>query len=110
MFSTVLDCRQSLSEVSLCSSTWLRGHRLGCTAFVRQGSKDVNWFQTSCRKALIDIEVIPDHQGLTKLKLVFCWDYVIFSLLNVCFISRWPVVIILKWRLTLLLKLGLRLA
>ena len=60
MFSTVLDCRQSLSEVSLCFSTWLRGHRLGCTAFVRQGSKDVNWFQTSCRKALIDIEVIPN--------------------------------------------------
>ena len=42
MFSMVLDCRQSLSEVSLCFfSAWLRGHGLGCTAFVRQVSKEV---------------------------------------------------------------------
>ena len=51
-------------------------------------------------------EVIPDRQGPTKLKLVFCKDYEIFSLLNICFITRWLVVIILKWRLTLLLQFG----
>ena len=39
MFSTLLDCRQSFSEVSLCFfSTRLRGDRLGCTAFVLQAS------------------------------------------------------------------------
>ena len=33
MFSNVLDCRQSLSEFSLCLfSTWLRGHWLDCVA------------------------------------------------------------------------------
>ena len=48
-------------------------------------------------------EVIPDRQGPTKLKLVFRQDYEIFSLLNVYFITRWPVVIILKWPLTLVL-------
>ena len=51
-------------------------------------------------------EVIPDHQGPTKLKLVFCWDYEIFSLLHVCFIIRWPVAIVLKWRFALLLQFG----
>ena len=41
-------------------------------------------------------EVIPNHQGPTKLKRVFCQDYEIFGLLNICFITRWPAVIILK--------------
>ena len=36
MFSTVLDCHQSLSEFSFYfSSTWLRGHRLGCIALFK---------------------------------------------------------------------------
>ena len=71
MFSTVLDCRQSRSEVSLCFFlTWLRGHGLGCTAFVRQCSKDSGFRLVS--EGFDKCEVIPDHQGPTKLKPVFC--------------------------------------
>ena len=52
MLSTVLDCRQSLSAFSP------HGYEvIGSVAqpFVRQGSKDVNWFQTSYQKALINV-------------------------------------------------------
>ena len=38
-----------------------------------------------------ECEVIPDRQCPTKLKRVFCWDYEIFGLLDICFITRWPV-------------------
>ena len=51
-------------------------------------------------------EMIPDRQGPTKLNLVFCQNCEIFSLLNICFITRWPVIIVFKWRFTLLLQFG----
>ena len=73
MFSTVLDCRQSLSKVSLCFfSTWLRGHGLGCTAFVCQRFKDINSGFKLVSKGFDKYEVIPDHKSPIKLKLVFC--------------------------------------
>ena len=72
MFSTVLDCRQSLSEVSLCFlSTWLQGQGLSYTVFVRQRSKDINSDFKLISEGFDKCEVIPDHQGPTKLKLVF---------------------------------------
>ena len=56
MFSTVLDCRQSVSEVSLCFfSTWLRGRGLGCTALAHQHSKTLTLVSNSYRKALINV-------------------------------------------------------
>ena len=72
MFSTMLDCRQSLSEVSLCFlSTWLQGQGLSYTVFVRQRSKDINSDFKLISEGFDKCEVIPDHQGPTKLKLVF---------------------------------------
>ena len=56
MFSTVLDCRQSLSEVSLCFfSTWLRGHGLGCMVLAHQHSKTLTLVSNSYQKALINV-------------------------------------------------------
>ena len=70
MFSTVLNCHQSLSEVSLCFfSTWLRGHGLGCTA-CPSTFEDINSGFKLVSEGFDKCEVIPDHQGPTKLKLV----------------------------------------
>ena len=56
MFSTVLDCRQSLSEVILSFfSTWLRGHGLGCTALAHQHSKTLTPVSNLYSKALINV-------------------------------------------------------
>ena len=98
MFPSLSECRQSLSEFDVWFfSTWLRGHRLDCTRY---------WLISNILWEGFDkCKVIPDRHGPTKLKRVFCYDYEIFSL-NVCFITRWPAVIILKWRLTLLLQFG----
>ena len=53
MLSTVLDCRQSLSEFSFCFfSTWLRGRWLGCTALFAI-PKILTNFTLTYRKALI---------------------------------------------------------
>ena len=43
--------------------------------------------------------MIPDRQGPTKLKRVFCCDYEIFSFLYISFITEWPALIILQWQL-----------
>ena len=57
MFSTVLDCRESLSEISLCFfSTWIRGHGLGCIALAHQHSKISTLVSNSYRKALINVK------------------------------------------------------
>ena len=59
----------------------LRGHGLGCTAFVCQRFKDINSGFKLVSKGFDKYEVIPDHQSPIKLKLVFCQDK-IFSLLH----------------------------
>ena len=98
MFPSVSECHQSLSEFDVWFfSTWLRGHRLDRTRYWPISNIVCEGFD-KC-------EVIPDRHGPTKLKRVFCQDYQIFSL-NVCFITRWPAIVIWKWRLTLLLQFG----
>ena len=72
MFSTALDCRQSLSEVSLCffhmvTRSWARLHSLGPSTF-----EDFNSAFKLVSEGFDKCEVIPDHQGPTLLKLVFC--------------------------------------
>ena len=82
MFPTLLDCRQSLSEVSLCFlSTWLRGHRLGCIALF--------WFQRyqfhpQISEGFYNCEMIPDSQNAIKLERVYCSAYKIFTVFSIC--------------------------
>ena len=78
MFSTVLDCRQSLSEFSFCFfSTWLQGHRLGCLVLL-EVPRVLTVFTLTYRKALI-----PDGQGALKLERVYCSADKIFTVFSI---------------------------
>ena len=78
MFSTLLDCRQSLSEFNFCFfSTWLRGHRFGCLALL-EVPKVLSDFTLTYRKALI-----PDGQGAIKLERVYCSAHKVFTVFSI---------------------------
>ena len=70
MFSTMLNCHQSLSEFSFCfSSTWLRGHQLGCIELF-EVTKISIIFHPQISEGFDNCEMIPDSQGAIKLEHV----------------------------------------
>ena len=107
MFSTVLDCRQSLSEFSFWfCSTWLRGNGLGCIALLEVTKLLIN-FTLRYRKALI-----PDGQGAIKLERVYCSAHKIFTVFSIYAslqAGRYPIEKTIHFTSAVWLELGLAL-
>ena len=105
MFSTVLDCRQSLSEFSFCfSHTWLRGHRLGCIALF-EVTKIPILFHPQISEGFDNCGMIPDSQAAIKLERVYCSSCKIFTVFSI-YTSLQAGCYHIKRRLTLRLQFG----